>query len=432
MGLGLHGGGVGAAAFFARLGSRVIVTDLKTRKELAPSIAKLKRFKNITYHLGGHRATDFRTADYVIKNPGVRDDSPFLKIARRSGVKITSDTEVFFQMCPAPIIGVTGTRGKSTTAYLIWRFLERGLRRRIFLGGNIRKSILEFLPRLKSKDLVVLELSSFQLHDLHRIRQSPPYAVMTNILRDHLNWHKNLRDYIKAKSAVFQYQTPNQYLFINPDDPMLKKLAAKARAHVIRPRLERKLALLVDRNLGAHYRSSVALAVSVARYFRIPFGAIVKILKGFTGLSSRQELIRTLKGVRFINDTTATSPDATIAAVKRFRPMAKGNLILIAGGQDKNLDFRRMIQEIYRTVDILILLPGTATKKMESRIMNYESRRLQIFHAGTMREAVAIAFRNTRPGNVVLLSPGAASFGLFQNEFDRGEKFAKAVTALKP
>src|SRR3989344_7855397 len=210
MGLGLHGGGAGAAAFFARAGARVTVTDLKSRRELLPSVRELAQFRGITYHLGEHRPEDFRDTDYVVKNPGVRDDSRFLKIARTAGAAVLSDTEVFFRACPAPIIGITGTKGKSTTTWLIGAFLKGGekiksikkIKKRIWVGGNIRTSMLEFLPRVRREDTVVLELSSFQLDALHSSRMSPRgrasgfsprIAVITNIFPDHLNRYPSTR-----------------------------------------------------------------------------------------------------------------------------------------------------------------------------------------------------------------------------------------------
>lgn len=426
MGLGLHGGGVGVVRFLARCGARITVTDLRTKKELAPSLSALAGIKGITYVLGRHRTRDFANADIVIKNPGVRPHSPYLATAKKNGVQITSDIGIFFQRCQAPIIGVTGTRGKSTTAYLIWLFLKTKYGKKVFLAGNIRKSVLEILPKIKKGDVIVLELSSFQLTDLRQEKISPAIAVFTNIQRDHLNWHTSMQDYIRAKSAIFAFQKPDDYLFTNPHDRTVCALAKKAHQHVVLPRIAPLLKKIADENLGAHYESSVALASAVARHLHIPASAIEKTLRSFHGLPERQEEIALKNGVHFIDDTTATTPDAAIAAVQRFRKKTgRGRLILIAGGSDKKLDFRKFVREIVKSADRVIFLPGSATEKIKNQELT-----IKAYEAASMAEAVAAAYRMAEKGDYILLSPGAASFGLFLNEFDRGFQFQKAVKRL--
>ena len=426
MGLGLHGGGVGTVKFLARSRAKITITDLRSARLLKTSLKELKKLKNIKYVLGKHRKKDFTEADLVIKNPSVKPDSPYLKLAYKNRVPVTTDLGIFFKLCPGKIIGVTGTRGKSTTAYLIWRFL-RNKYRRTLLGGNIRKSVLELLPKIRKNDWVVLELSSFQLQDLSYEKQSPQIAVFTNIFKDHLNWHKNFREYLWAKSQIFTYQKKEGYLFLNPDDETVKRLAKKATSRLVYARLPQKFEKLVDKNLGRHYRSSVGLACAVAKHFGIKEKYIKNVLENFHGLEGRQEKVAVIRGVNFINDTTATIPDATIAALKRFRGKTKNKIILIAGGQDKKLDFRPLAAAIKKYASILILLPGSATAKLKRslHITNH------IYNAKSMREAVSIAQRLAKKGDYILLSPGAASFGLFLNEFDRGEKFINEIKKLK-
>lgn len=461
MGLGLHGGGVGTVKFLKNRGARITVTDLHDARILAPAIRQLKNFKSIRYSLGGHRKDDFAEADIIIKNPGVRPDSPYLKIAQKRKIPVTSDINVFFRECPAEIVGVTGTRGKSTTAYLIWKFLKAGFarqkpepaarRRQVWLAGNIRKSALELLPRIKKRDLVVLELSSFQLQDMASEKKSPHIAVITNLLLDHLNWHKNFREYVRAKSYIFKFQKTRGLLFFNPDDEKVKALAKKAVSKAIPGRLPKVLRPWVDSHLGAHYRSSVGLAVAVARHFKISPAVIKKTVQAFHGLPARQEEVSIVGGVHFIDDTTATTPDAAIAAIKRFRELAGRNkLILIAGGQDKKLDFREMARVIKKYAGALVLLPGDATEKIKKLLFFARSREdtlrrsssfdklrinsartISVYNAAKMHEAVKIAHHLAKRGDYVVLSPGAASFGLFLNEFDRGDQFTRAVKKLK-
>lgn len=485
LGLGLHGGGVGVAKFLLRNGARLTINDLRSRRELAPSIKELEKFRiprrppTLRYVLGKHRRSDILSADLIVKGPGIKPDAPFLALAKRRGIPVTSEMGIFFALNPAKIIGVTGTRGKSTTAYLIWKLLKtkfkgrrltplgdfrllpkpsRGHTRRVFLGGNIRKSALEFLPKLGKEDWVVLELSSFQLDDLWRSRFhnslgkrdlcGPDIAVITNIMRDHLNWHGSMASYVRAKSRIFARQKSTDYLIVNPQDGRLQTLAKKAPSKVVAARLPKNLRLLVDRNLGRHYRVPAALAYAVAKLFGVGDRRIRKVLRNFHGLEGRQEKIAETRGVTFINDTTATIPEATIAALQRFHPLAKmrgGKIILIAGGADKKLDFREMARAVKKYVDALVLLPGTATEKIKKCFSGRSQRNTlnppslsfrkgglgRIFNVNSMREAVKIARKLAGKGDYVILSPGAASFGLFLNEFDRGKQFVDSVHKLR-
>ena len=449
-GLGLHGGGVGTVTFLAKHGARITITDLRSRKELAPSIRTLSNIKGVRWVLGKHREKDFLSADIILKNPGIPPSSPYLQFSRDHDKPITSDMGIFFRLCPATIIGVTGTRGKSTTAYLIWLFLKtffqkkiRGRKRRIFLGGNIRKSPLEFLGELTKDDIVVLELSSFQLHDLihdtwlsKNDRRSPQIAVITNIMRDHLNWHGTMRAYIKAKRGIVRYQTPGDIVIANGLDPAVRQMLKGVRSRVRFPKLPPDWRNLIDEKLGEHYQSSVALAVAVVRRFGAPVPLLKKAFAGFRGLEGRQEHIALIRGIHFVNDTTATVPEAAIAAIKRFREKAGSRrLILIAGGSDKKLLFDEFAKIIARDVDVLILLPGTATKKIlkdtRYKIQDTDKKNVVVKRAKTIQEAVTIAYRNAKRGDWIVLSPGAASFGLFLNEFDRGEQFRREVKGLK-
>jgi len=430
MGLGLHGGGVGTVKFLAREEALVTVTDKRNAQELRSSLAELTDLKNVRYVLGRHLMRDFRETDLVVKNPGVVPGSPYLQAARHARIRITNDLGIFFRRCPATIIGVTGTRGKSTTAHLIWKFL-RTRSRRVFLAGNIRKSPLDFLDTLKRGDLVILELSSFQLEDLSRERMSPHIAVITNIFRDHLNWHKTMRAYIAAKRVIVRFQKPGDYCFANPDDPRVRAIAACSRGKIVYARLPAELRKIVDGRLGEHYRPAVALAARVARHYGIPMSVVEATLDSFRELEGRQEIMGIFAGIHWVNDTTATIPDATIKAIERFRRLAgageKTHLILIAGGQDKNLDYRAMARAIENSVDTVILLPGTATVKLK----RFLPQSLTIFEANTMAEAVQLAAHHAKRGDYVLLSPGAASFGLFLNEFDRGAQFKDKVKMQK-
>lgn len=440
MGLGLHGGGLAAVKFLLDQGAQVTVTDRRNIKDLSGPVRELELYarkgerSSIRFVLGGHRKKDFTAADYVVKNPGVRPDSPYILAARKKGIPILSDITLFFSSCPAPIIGITGTRGKSTTAYLIAEFLKHSRRfRRVWLGGNIRRSVLEFLPQVRKGDIVVLELSSFQLMDLGKMKKSPPIAVFTNLLNDHLNWHRTVSEYVRAKSFIFAFQKSSDYVFIPAGDARLSRIVKRARAHIERVSLPPKLAHIVSENIGSHYISSAGLAVAVARHYKVSLARIRAILKKFKGMPARQEEIRVLRGIHFVNDTTATIPDASIAALERFSAISAkrgGRVVLIAGGSDKKLRFRRFMETVVRRAKAVVFLPGDATRGMRRELERLAAHRPPVFYASSMPEAVRLAVAYASQNDTVLLSPGAASFGLFLNEFDRGDSFIRAVKRL--
>ena len=439
MGLGLLGGGVETVKFLAQNKANLTVTDLRSKLQLKAVLRTLKRIKNILYVLGRHARKDFINSDLIVKNPGVKPDSPFLEIARKHHTPITSDMGIFFKNYPGHIIGVTGTRGKSTTAYLIWKFLKAGLDQKkspkVFLGGNIGKSALEFIPLVKNRDWVVLELSSFQLHDLALEKQSPEIAVLTNIFPDHLNWHKNFVDYLRSKSCIFSFQKKDDLIFINGEDKICQRAVkgAKAKIILVTPRLPKKLEKIVIQNLGQHHKNSVALARAVAKHFDIGDQKVLKVLKKFRGLGGRQEIVKTVGGVTWINDTTSTMPEATIAALNRFSILAEktsGRLILIAGGQDKNLDFKKMARAIDKSVSVLILLPGKATEKLKKSLEKTGFKEKNMVEIDSMLEAVTKAKNLAQKGDLIIFSPGATSFGLFNNEFDRGRQFLNSIKRL--
>ena len=449
MGLGLHGGGVGVAKFFCKQGADVLVTDLKTRKQLKGSVDKLKGL-SIEFILGKHRQRDFINTDLVIKNPGVPRDSFYLKIARKHKIPIKTDIGIFFDLCKAPIIGITGTKGKSTVATLVYLFLKTKYPN-VILAGNIGISPLEIFskirtmprsarqnldsPRYKYKNLelnkkskIVLELSSFELEDL---KKSPQVAVITNLFPDHLNRYKNFKSYIKAKESIFKYQKKDDILILNNSDFETRKLASEApgRVYFFTPLevAKTKKKHRAFKPLTGFKDSNVSAAIAAVKIFKIPEKNIKKVLSNFKGVSSRQELIATRKGIRYVNDTTATTPQSVILAINTFKEkFPKSKIILIAGGSDKKLNYKNLAEEIKKNVSFLFLLPGTASKKIKKGLEKFD----KIYLVKSMKEAVKKAVSLAQKGDIILLSPGAASFDLFKNEFDRGEQFKEAVKNL--
>lgn len=415
MGLGLHGGGAGVAEFFVRQGADVLVTDLKTRAQLKDSIDKLKGLP-IKYALAGHREGDFENADLIIKNPDVPDSSPYLEIARKHHVEIETDVSLFFKLSKALAIGVTGSKGKTTTAYLIHHILKAKFPK-IKIAGNIGVSPLKYVSVLKPKDKIVLELSSFELENL---KDSPQIAVLTNILEDHLNRYEGMSAYIDAKKNIFRFQDKNGVLILNGDDEIVKGFSKEAKGRVYFYSAKEKPPYLKDfRLFGEHNISNLLAAAAVARVLGV--SDIARQVKSFKGVPHRQEFVKEIEGVKYFNDTAATMPDAAVEAIKTFKArFPKSKLILIAGGMNKNLKFEKMIREIKSKADAVVLLPGTASDILKKGISEY-------IDASSMKDAVKKAKKSAKKGDIVLLSPGATSFNLFKNEFDRGDKFIKEV-----
>lgn len=426
MGLGLHGGGVGVAKFFCSQGADVSVTDLKTEAQLSESIKKLEGLR-IKYSLGGHKEADFISTDLVIRNPDVPSTSPYLEIARKNKVAIETDINLFLKMSGAFVIGVTGTKGKSTTASLIYHILKNNSKG-VFLAGNIGVSPLELLGKIKKGDTVILELSSFELEGL---TQSPNVAVITNILPDHLNRYGSMAEYMAAKKIIFKYQKRSDILVLNKDDQAVRRFAEEAPSKVYYFSLDNKpKAVKLDgfKLLGEHNLSNLLAAIEVATLLKVPAKIIEKSLKSFKGVPSRQEFIKEVNSVKYFNDTTATMPEATIMAINvLLENFPESRLILICGGMDKGLKYNELAKIIRERIDELIMLPGTGSNKIEIGLSNYE----RIHKVSSMQEAVKTAQKLSKKGDVVVLSPATTSFNLFKNEFDRGNQFVEAVKKLR-
>ena len=464
MGLGLLEGGGGATRFFCENGARVTVTDLKTKNELQESIKKLNKFK-INYFLGGHRKEDFINADLVIYGPGVRMNSPYLKIARENKVNLDTDIGIFFNNCPCPIIGITGTKGKSTTATLIYELLKslpagrpglpagrQGKYKKVFLGGNIQKSVLEIFPKLDKKSLVVLELSSWQLEGLAYHKKSPCIALITNILPDHLNAYASFEKYFAAKKNIYKYQRSGDFLILNYDDKKLRRINQKyIKGNILYYSLDENLRdaavyakdgdIFYKNNFicrikdlkikGEHNLRHILGALTVISRYNISLSKIRRTVLNFKGIPGRLEKIAEKNGVEYINDTTATNPDAVIEALKtKGGENSQKKIVLICGGTDKNLDnYCQLAKYIEKFVKSIILLSGTATEKLKKEFISLKIN-VPIIEVNNMKMAVKKAADCAIKGDIAMLSPGAASFGLFVNEFDRGNQFVEEVKVL--
>ncbi len=452
MGLGLQGGGVGTVRFLAEAGAQVIVTDLKSKKELASSLEKLKGLKNVSYVFQQHRLEDFTKVDMVVKNPSVSWNNKQIKLALEKKIPVEIDSSLFFKLCKNKIIGVTGTKGKTTTANFIYNILKTAGKSPLKVGVS-RVSVLDKLKELKKDSLVVFELSSWRLSALGRYKLSPEIAVITNIYPDHLNYYLSMEKYMQDKKYIFLHQKKEDNCIVNQDDKVIKQWEEEIRSYLVKFSQHKILdtdsvyvndeAIYINDNgsekkiietkeiriKGQHNLNNVLAAVGVARILGIKTKLIRKGILNLRNITHRLELVRELSGVKYYNDTTATTPEAAIQGIKSFSKP----IILICGGSDKKLNLDQLGKIIYEEVKGIIFLEGKATDKIISAMKkideNLKTRKFSIVKS--MEKAVELAQNTASEGDVVLLSPGAASFGLFANEFERGKKFKEAVQELK-
>lgn len=444
MGLGLLGRGVGDTQFLAECGADIVVTDLKSRKELTYSLKKLKRFKNIRYTFGKHILKDFKNRDLIIKAAGVPLNSSFVREAHKNKIPVEMSSSLFARLSGAKIIGITGTRGKSTVTHLVYEILKCA-KKKVYLGGNVRGlANLPLLKKVKKTDYVVMELDSWQLQGFGESKMSPHIAVFTTFMEDHLNYYKEsskspkttgqaMSKYFSDKANIFRFQKEDDVLITSPKIVryiVQNRLKFKLKNSIVYPvkiPADWKIPLL-----GKHNKENISLAVAVVDILKIPRTITKKVVENFKGVSGRMELIRTYKGVKIYNDTTATTPQATLAAFKALS--RKKNIVLIMGGADKSIDMMELLKDIPKYCKALVLLPGTGTNRVFPQLQ-ITSNKLHITPVNSLKEAVENALKCAQKGDIILLSPAFASFGPppggFKNEFDRGDEFVKLVKKLK-
>ncbi len=422
MGLGLLGRGVGDARYLAECGAELIVTDLKSREELAESVAHLESFSNIRFVLGEHRLVDFRNRDLILKAAGVPLESPFIAEARRSNIPIRMSADLFAELSGVPVVGVTGTRGKSTVAHMLYAILKAaGVP--VLLGGNVRGvSTLALLPEATPGHTAVLELDSWQCQGWGEANMSPHTAVFTTFYPDHLNYYRdNPEAYLADKANIFLNQKPEDTL-------VLGRQCAPTIIEIYGERIESKVIVADALKLpdtwvlkipGLHNRYNAALALAAARAVWIPDGESRTALESFAGVPGRLELVREVNGVKVYNDTTATTPEATLAALAA---LPEGRTILIMGGADKELAMDALLEKLPETKRV-ILLTGTGTERVRSGLPD-----APVYD--TLTSAVEDAVSHAVSGDAILFSPAFASFGMFKNEYDRGDQFSGLVRAL--
>lgn len=430
MGLGLLGRGLGYTKFLAECGADLIVTDLKTKEQLATSVKALEKFSKIKFVLGEHRLEDFRGRDMIIKSAGVPLDSIYINEARENNIPIEMDVSLFVKCAPEiMVIGVTGTRGKSMTTTLIYEILknnENTFKRSVFVGGNLRGvATLPLLKKVKTGDVLVCELDSWQLQGFGDAKISPHISVFTSFMPDHMNYYKNsMQDYFDDKANIFKYQNKDDILIIRPDmKKFIKKTDIKSKLVVV----NKKDVLNWKFNVpGEHHRENLACAVAVAKNLGISEIKIKKSVANFKDLEGRLQLLRTYKGIKIYNDNNATTPEATIAGIEALKGISK-NIILICGGADKKLDLTNFVKVINKNCKSIVLIPGTGTDVL---LKNYKLK-IPNQIGVDFKDVIKKALVSAKKGDIILFSPAFASFGMFNNEYERNDLFMKIIKGLK-
>ncbi len=422
VGLGLLGKRIGDIAFLSQMGAEVLVTDLKTADELASSIEKLKSYKNITYVLGEHRFEDFENKDFILKGQGVPLDSPYIEHARKNGIPIEMDESLFAKLAKGVrIVGVTGTRGKSTTTVLIYEILKlAGLP--AHLGGNIRgTAALPLLQDVKEGDIVVFELSSWQLQGFGEAGISPTISVFTNFMPDHMNYYSNdLDKYFEDKAYIYKFQKPGDVLILGPS----MQGATDVQSKVVRADTGNVPQSWKIKLLGKHNLENIACAVEIARVLKVPDKVIQNAVENFIGIEGRLEKVKEVNGVTIYNDTNSCTPEATVAALEALGSEKK-NIVLILGGSDKNLELQDLVKSIETFTKSVVLIPGPGTDRIKPMLKG------EVNEGRNLNDVVTLALNNTAEGDIILFSPAFTSFGMFNNEYDRGDKFMEIVNKLK-
>lgn len=454
MGLGLHGGGLSVSRWLLKHGARVLVTDLKSEKELRPSVAALRRYarskktsRSLTLVLGRHQKKDFIHADMIIQNPGVPRTSPYVRAAKKHFVPVFNEASLFFSLCRVPIIGITGSKGKSTTTALAGALLKKKYPTTIVAGNIGTTAMFDVIDRVRedsSVPYVVLELSSWHLEGLKSIKKSPHIALVTTIAPDHLNRYSSMDAYVSAKRLIVQYQQKGDAAVMSRKNELSRSIAGNYRgealwfsqapfrgkgAYIHKGTVywqegDRKKSLLRLSDIplpGAHNIDNVLAAVTLAAYLGVAGQHIRAAVRNFHGLPGRMEYVGNIQGRKVYNDTTATAPHATEAALKSLG----GRIVLIGGGADKKLPLGGLVRIVKKKVAYLVLLPGSGTSRLAPKL------RAKGYHdfsvVSSLRDAVVEAYAHSKKGDTIVLSPAFASFGIFAHEFDRGRKFVKEI-----
>lgn len=452
LGLGTFGGGVAAARFLAERGAIVTITDLRKEEDLEESLRQLNDVSLAAIHLGQNPQEAFTDASFVVVNPAVKPDAPILEHCRNRGVAFSSEIELFLRHNPASVVAVTGSNGKSTTAALTQCLLRpyvesRG--NRVWLGGNIGTSLLSIVDEIRSDDIAVLELSSFQLHYLSSLRFAPRVAVVTNFSPNHLDWHPSLNHYRTAKQVLLKNQQRTDFAILpsSLEDESNSRTTPPApwrvRSHALRVGLidtgedgcyfengslvlrrgHSEDAVRIDPPAslpGQHNRENIAAAACAAWCLGADPNEFGKSLKQYNALPHRLQLVAHGRGLRFYDDSVATTSESAIAGLRAFSQPC----VIIAGGADKGVDLSQLAKVIHQRAASAVLI-GTTAHALSELLSAFATREAgpSVRVAVDFEDAFSLAVEVAPPGSIVLLSPGCASFDWFRDFRDRGDQF---------
>ena len=443
IGVGIEG--VSTTKYLLGKGAEPVLYERKNIGELEKDTGEEIRKLGVRTFFGGKRLDSLEDFDLIFRSPGVRPDLSPLRDAEKKGAKITSQTKLFFDLCPAPIIGIRGTKGKGTTSALIYDILKVA-GKKVFLGGNIGNPPLAFLDKVTPDSIVVLELSSFQLIDINK---SPHICVVLMVTSEHLDWHRGEDEYIKAKTQITKYQTAKDFAVINADYPTSREISeiSKARKYYFSTKkpvengayIDQGFVVLVTNGwtsivktsdiklIGEHNLQNIAAATVVAGLLEIPPDTIAKAIKAFTGLPHRLEFVGEVDNVKFYDDSASTIPETAIAAVRAF----ENPKILILGGASKHSDFTLLGEAIVQNNVKAAILTGEEAARITDSIDSAPGFSGKIIdRVDDMKKIVQKAKTLSEPGDIVLLSPACASFDMYKNYMDRGDQFKAAVRSL--
>lgn len=425
----------------------VTVFDQRTIDQIPSEVMDKITEYSFEFSLGETYLSKLQGFDLIFRSPSCLPTIPELVAEADRGAIVTTEIELLIKMCPAKIIGVTGSDGKTTTTSLIYAILkDAGYN--AWLGGNIGTPLFTKLPEMKAEDIVVLELSSFQLMEMN---VSPSISVITNITPNHLNIHKDYEEYIDAKKNIFKYQDENGILILNYDNEITRECGKEAIGKVIYFSSQEKLenGYIVDEGVikecedgirkhimecksaklrGIHNYQNICTALAATKTL-VDTEKAIETIKEFTSVEHRLEFVRETNGIKWYNDSASSSPTRTISGINAF---AGEEIILIAGGYDKNLDYTPLAKPVVDNVKALILMGQTSNKIFDavSLEMEKQNKNIKIYMCDSLQEVINTARKIANSGDTVLFSPGSASFDMFKNAYDRGNQFKKMVNDL--
>ncbi len=439
--IGLAKTGVSTIKYLSKMASNVVVNDIKTKEDLKEILEDLKEIENIEYILGKH-IENVENIDLVVVSPGVPLDLPFIKNIKEK-VEIIGEVELSYRLSNLPkIIGITGTNGKTTTTSLVSSIFKEA-KEDVFTVGNIGNPVIDTVDVATKESVLVTELSSFQLESIDTYK--PHISAILNFSEDHLNRHHTMEEYIKAKCNIYKNQDENDYLILNYDDILVRNLRDTKAKKIyfscdsilekgvyldenedIIINIDKKINLMNKNELkikGKHNVQNAMAGIAISYIYGIDVSIIKNALKNFSGVEHRQELVKNINGITFINDSKATNPDSSIKAINSYE-----NIILIAGGMDKENDFENLLENAKGRVKSLVLL-GETSQKIKDLALKKGFDDVNI--VANMKEAVSMSYEKANEGDIVLLSPACASWDMYKSFEVRGRDFKENVNSLK-